>query len=597
MAQIRADEITRVFSRTRSKITSGRERHRNRLGDFGRRRYRAHLWPGNVMAGELIEFAHGVSGIALNLEEDQVGAVLLGEYTDIKEGDEVRRTGRIMSVPVGEEMIGRVVDALGARSTTRGPSRHRQFNPMERLRARRRRPAAGQGAAADRDQSDRRDDSDRPRPARTDHRRPPDRQNRHRPRHDHQPEGRRRDLYLRRDRPEALDRGAGGEDARRITAPWSTRSWWRRPLPIRRRCNTSRRTPGARWANISAITAATRLCIYDDLSKHAAAYREISLLLRRPPGREAYPGDVFYLHSRLLERAAKLNDEKGGGSLTALPFIETQAGDVSAYIPTNVISITDGQIYLEADLFNSNVRPAINVGLSVSRVGGNAQIKAMRQVAGTLRLDLAQYRELAAFAQFGSDLDKASQAQLNRGKRLVEILKQGQYSPLARRKAGADHLCGHQRHCWTTAGGTMCARLKRSFTSSSRTRIRECSQAIREKKDSGRRIEGRDRNRCIKNSKQRFASRRRSSEQLSAMPSLIDIRRRIRSVKNTQQITKAMKMVSAAKLRRAQDRVIAARPYAQMLQRDAGECGAAAAATRSAASILCWPCGRRSESS
>jgi F-type H+-transporting ATPase subunit alpha len=172
------------------------------------------------------------------------------------------------------------------------------------------------------------------------------------------------------------------------------------------------------------------LCVYDDLSKHAAAYREISLLLRRPPGREAFPGDVFYLHSRLLERAAKLNDAKGGGSLTALPFIETQAGDVSAYIPTNVISITDGQIYLEADLFNSNIRPAVNVGLSVSRVGGSAQIKAMRQVAGQLRLDLAQYRELAAFAQFGSDLDKSSQAQLNRGKRLVEILKQPQYSPL-----------------------------------------------------------------------------------------------------------------------------------------------------------------------
>jgi F-type H+-transporting ATPase subunit alpha len=172
------------------------------------------------------------------------------------------------------------------------------------------------------------------------------------------------------------------------------------------------------------------LCVYDDLSKHAAAYREISLLLRRPPGREAFPGDVFYLHSRLLERAAKLNDENGGGSLTALPFIETQAGDVSAYIPTNVISITDGQIYLEADLFNSNVRPAVNVGLSVSRVGGSAQVRAMRQIAGTLRIELAQYRELAAFAQFGSDLDRASQNLLNRGRRLVEILKQGQFQPL-----------------------------------------------------------------------------------------------------------------------------------------------------------------------
>ena len=187
--------------------------------------------------------------------------------------------------------------------------------------------------------------------------------------------------------------------------------------------------PVARSASISAIRKRHALCIYDDLSKHAAAYREISLLLRRPPGREAYPGDVFYLHSRLLERAAKLNDEKGAGSLTALPIIETQAGDVSAYIPTNVISITDGQIYLESDLFNSGVRPAVNIGISVSRVGGNAQIKAMRQVAGSLRLDLAQFRELAAFAQFGSDLDKATLAQLSRGQRLTEILKQDQYMP------------------------------------------------------------------------------------------------------------------------------------------------------------------------
>ena len=197
------------------------------------------------------------------------------------------------------------------------------------------------------------------------------------------------------------------------------------------------------------------LCVYDDLSKHAAAYREISLLLRRPPGREAFPGDVFYLHSRLLERAAKLNDEKGGGSLTALPFIETQAGDVSAYIPTNVISITDGQIYLESDLFNSNIRPAVNVGLSVSRVGGNAQIKAMKQVAGPLRLDLAQYRELAAFAQFGSDLDKSSQAQLNRGKRLVEILKQPQYQPLPVEKQVAIIFAGHQGSAGRSGGGRL----------------------------------------------------------------------------------------------------------------------------------------------
>ena len=238
-----------------------------------------------------------------------------------------------------------------------------------------------------------------------------------------------RHLHLRRHRPEAVDGGAGGREAASSTARWSTRSSSPPPPPSPRRCSSSRPTPGAPSASTSATPAATPLCIYDDLSKHAVAYRQLSLLLRRPPGREAYPGDVFYLHSRLLERAAKLSDAEGGGSLTALPIIETQAGDVSAYIPTNVISITDGQIYLEADLFYSGVRPAVNVGISVSRVGGNAQIKAMKQVAGRLRLDLAQYREMAAFAQFGSDLDKTTQLQLARGARLVEMLKQAQYQP------------------------------------------------------------------------------------------------------------------------------------------------------------------------
>ena len=391
MAQIRADEITRIL---RQEIENyERAIDVSEIGSVisvGDGIARIHGLE-KVMAGELIEFPHDVAGIAMNLEEDQVGAVLLGDVTEIKEGDEVRRTGRIMSVPVGEALIGRVVNALGQPIDGKGPIHTTAVQSHGAPGARRGRPPAGERADADRHQGHRRHDSHRPRPARADHRRPPDRQDRHRARHHHQPEGRRRDLHLRRHRPEALHRGAGGEDARRSRAPWSTPSWCWRRRPIRRPCSTSRPMPAAPWANTSAIRKRHALCIYDDLSKHAAAYREISLLLRRPPGREAYPGDVFYLHSRLLERAAKLNEENGGGSLTALPFIETQAGDVSAYIPTNVISITDGQIFLEADLFNSNVRPAINVGISVSRVGGNAQIKAMKQIAGTLRLDLAQY--------------------------------------------------------------------------------------------------------------------------------------------------------------------------------------------------------------
>ena len=384
----------------------------------------------NTMAGEMLEFPHGIFGIALNLEEESVGAVLLGDYTEIKEGDTVKRTGRIISVPVGEELVGRVVNALGQPIDGKGPIVVEAVDADRAHRARRRRSLAGQGADADRAQGDRRDGADRPRPARADHRRPPDRQDRRRGRRDHQPAAARTSSAstTRSARSSRRSRRWCGRSRKR--ARWNTPSSSRPARRIRRRCSTSARTRPARWASTSATTAGTRWCIYDDLSKHAQAYREISLLLRRPPGREAYPGDVFYLHSRLLERAAKLKKELGGGSLTALPIIETQAGDLSAYIPTNVISITDGQIFLESDLFHQGVRPAINVGNSVSRVGGSAQVKAMRQVAGTLRLDLAQYRELAAFAQFGSDLDKATLNQLNRGRRLVEVLKQPQYQPL-----------------------------------------------------------------------------------------------------------------------------------------------------------------------
>jgi F-type H+-transporting ATPase subunit alpha len=370
-----------------------------------------------------------VSGIAMNLEEDQIGSVLLGDYTEIKEGDEVRRTGRIMSVPVGEALVGRVVNALGQPIDGKGPIHTKDFNPVERLapgvvdRQPVKEPLQTGIKAID----------------------------------GMIPIGRGQRELVIGDRQtgktaiglDTIINQKGGDVICIYVAIGQKRSTVAQvvktledygaleytivvsasasdPAPMQYLAPYS----GCAMGEYFRDRGGHAVCIYDDLSKHAAAYREISLLLRRPPGREAYPGDVFYLHSRLLERAAKLNKDNGGGSLTALPYIETQAGDVSAYIPTNVISITDGQIYLEADLFNSNVRPAINVGLSVSRVGGSAQVRAMRQVAGTLRLDLAQYRELAAFAQFGSDLDKASAAQLNRGRHLVEILKQDQYQPL-----------------------------------------------------------------------------------------------------------------------------------------------------------------------
>src|SRR6184192_3392280 len=382
-----------------------------------------------AMAGELLQFPGDVVGMVLNLEEDNVGAVLLGDDRAIKEGDTVKRTNRIAQVPVGEALVGRVVDALGQPVDGKGPVNAKEFRPIERY-------APGvvdrRGVKEPLQTGLKAIDS-------------------------MIPIGRgQRELIIG-------DRGTGKtaigvdtiinqkgqdvfcfyvaigqkrstvaqvvkvlEDAGAMAFTTVVIASASEPAPLQYIAPYCGVTMGEYFRDSKRHA----LCIYDDLSKHAAAYREISLLLRRPPGREAFPGDVFYLHSRLLERAAKLNDALGGGSLTALPFIETQAGDVSAYIPTNVISITDGQIFLEADLFNSNVRPAINVGLSVSRVGGSAQIKAMRQIAGTLRLDLAQYRELAAFAQFGSDLDKSSQAQLNRGRRLVEILKQPQYEPV-----------------------------------------------------------------------------------------------------------------------------------------------------------------------
>ena len=383
-----------------------------------------------AMAGEMLAFPHNVFGIALNLEEDQVGTVLLGEYTAIKEGDTVKRTNTIMSVPVGEALVGRVVNPLGEPIDDKGPIAATQRNPLERIapgvldRQPVREPLQTGIKAIDA----------------------------------MIPIGRGQRELIIGDRQTGktaviLDtiinqKGQGmiciycAIGQKRSTIAQVVKALTDAGAMEYTIVVASSAAEPASLQYIAPYAACAMgeyfrdnkkhaVTFYDDLSKHAQAYREISLLLRRPPGREAFPGDVFYLHSRLLERAAKLNDKLGAGSLTSLPVIETQAGDVSAYIPTNVISITDGQIYLEADLFNSGIRPAINVGISVSRVGGNAQIKAMRQVAGTLRLDMAQFRELAAFAQFGADqLDKVTQAQLGRGQRLTEILKQDQYVPL-----------------------------------------------------------------------------------------------------------------------------------------------------------------------
>ena len=383
----------------------------------------------NVMAGELLELPHEVAGLALNLEEDRVSAVLFGDYVKIEEGDTVKRTGRIMSVPVGEALVGRVVDALGRPTDDKGPVLADKYLPVERLapgvtdRLKVSEPLQTGIKAIDA----------------------------------MIPIGRGQRELIIGDRQtgktavllDTILNQRGGDVICIYVAIGQKRSTIAQVVKtleehdamkysIVVEAGSSDPAPmqyiapyaGCAMGEFFRDSGRHALCLYDDLSKHAVAYREISLLLRRPPGREAYPGDVFYLHSRLLERAAKLSQALGGGSLTALPIIETQAGDISAYIPTNVISITDGQIYLQTDLFNSGVRPAVDVGLSVSRVGGNAQIKAMKQVAGTLRLDLAQYNNVAAFAQFGGDLDKATQAQLNRGQRLTEILKQGQFSPL-----------------------------------------------------------------------------------------------------------------------------------------------------------------------
>lgn len=429
MATIRADEITKIIREQienyEQSVTVDEVGSVISVGDGIARIHGLE----KVMAGEMLVFPHNVLGIALNLEEDQVGAVLLGEYAEIKEGDVVKRTATIMSVPVGEALVGRVLNPMGQPLDDKGPIVTEQRNALERLapgvveRQPVREPLQTGLKAID----------------------------------SMIPIGRGQRELIIGDRQTGktaiiLDTiiNQKGQDMICIyCAIGQKRSTIAQVIKTLADAGAMDYTivvaaSASEPASLQFIapfaacamgeffrdTKRHAVCFYDDLSKHAQSYREISLLLRRPPGREAFPGDVFFLHSRLLERAAKLNDANGGGSLTALPVIETQAGDVSAYIPTNVISITDGQIYLESDLFNAGIRPGMNVGISVSRVGGNAQIKAMRQVAGPLRLELAQYRALAAFAQFGSELDRATQAQLARGERLTEVMKQDQFVPL-----------------------------------------------------------------------------------------------------------------------------------------------------------------------
>jgi F-type H+-transporting ATPase subunit alpha len=431
MAQIKADEISKILreqiANYEQTVSVDEVGSVISVGDGIARVYGLE----KAMYGEMLAFPHDIFGIALNLEEEEVGVVLLGESSELKEGDTVRRTNTIMSVPVGEEMVGRVVNPLGEPEDDKGPIAAKQRIALERLapgvldRQPVREPLQTGIKAIDA----------------------------------MIPIGRGQRELIIGDRQtgktavilDTILNQKGSDMICIYCAIGQKRSTIAQVIKTLTDAGAMDYTivvasSAAEPASLQYIapyaacamgeyfrdTKRHAVVFYDDLSKHAQAYREISLLLRRPPGREAFPGDVFYLHSRLLERAAKLNDKLGAGSLTALPVIETQAGDVSAYIPTNVISITDGQIYLEADLFNAGIRPAINVGISVSRVGGNAQIKAMRQVAGTLRLDMAQYRELAAFAQFGSDqLDKVTQAQLARGQRLTEVLKQDQYVPLS----------------------------------------------------------------------------------------------------------------------------------------------------------------------
>ena len=527
----------------------------------------------NCLAMEMLELPHDVIGLALNLEEDNVGAVLLGEDTLIKEGDLVKRTGRVLQVPVGEAMIGRVVDPLGRPLDDKGPIETDQFRPVEFK-------APGvverQGVKEPLQTGIKAIDS-------------------------MIPIGRgQRELIIgdrqtgktslivdtiinQKGQDEICVYVAIGQKASTVMqVVQKLEEYGAMEYTIVVAATASASAPlkylapyaGCAMGEYFLYSGRHAVCFYDDLSKQADAYRQMSLLLRRPPGREAFPGDVFYLHSRLLERAVKLNDELGGGSLTALPVIETQAGDVSAYIPTNVISITDGQIFLTSELFYSGIRPAINVGISVSRVGGKAQVKAMRQVAGRLKLDLAQYRELQAFAQFGSDLDEVTKRTLARGERMVQLLNQGRFDPMPVEEQVAVIFAGNQGFL-----DDLDVHRVRPFGEGLRDYLRsQAADVLADIRDRGEVTEeteaklkdavaayhnsfaadpahvargGRDRGR-------RSRRRRRRPD----VASLRDIRRRIASVQNTRKITKAMEMVAAAKLRRNQARIEALRPYA-----------------------------------
>ncbi|KAB2921747.1 MAG: F0F1 ATP synthase subunit alpha [Bacteroidetes bacterium] len=492
MAEVRPDEITAILR----KQLAGFEKEVDvydvgtvlQVGDGIARVYGL----SQCMAGELVEFPNDVFGMVLNLEEDNVGCILFGDDTKIKEGDTVKRTNRVASMPVGEAMLGRVIDPLGRPIDGRGPVKSDKFSPIERkaLGVIQRQPVK--------------------QPLQTglksvDGMIPIGRGQREliigdrqtgktavaldtiiNQKYTHTDEAKKQGV-----RPVYciyVAIGQKGSTVAQVVGKLEEQGAMAYTTVIA--ANASDPAPmqfvapysGATLGEFFRDSGRDALVVYDDLTKQAAAYRQVSLLLRRPPGREAYPGDVFYLHSRLLERSSKLSDEEGGGSLTALPIIETQAGDVSAYIPTNVISITDGQIYLEPNLFNAGVRPAINVGISVSRVGGNAQIKAMKKVAGRLRLELAQYRELEAFAKFGSDLDKATQQQLRRGARLVELLKQGQYVPLPVEKQVVMIFLGTNGFLDELPVGAI-GRFEKEFLEMLEIRHKDILSGIAEKKD------------------------------------------------------------------------------------------------------------------